>query len=219
MDDQCHVLDHQKGRGMLMTRPVHTHGFSLIELIIAIALMSILMTFAMPMYSSYMHNQRIRSSAEGVLSGLQIARSEAVKQNRRVEFLLTDDEVDPSNASSAAAATGGASWMARALDTPTAGVHTYVDGRDGTEGTGSSTAGSLVAVTGSVGSVVFSALGTVEAGAATTTFDVASANPSTQGQCLASSGTVRCLRVVLTAGGQARMCDPSITTAGDTRRC
>lgn len=203
---------------MLMTL-VRGRGFSLIEMIIAIALMAILMTFAMPMYSAYMQNQRIRASSEGILSGLQIARSEAVKQNRRVEFLLTDDEVDPSNASSAVAKTDGINWMARALDTPTAGVHTYVDGRDGTEGTSSATAGSLIGVTGSTGSVVFSALGTVELAAAVTTFNVASANPATQGQCLASSGTVRCLRVVLQPGGQARMCDPSITTSGDTRRC
>ncbi len=202
-----------------MNTPARSHGFNLIELIIAIALMSILMTFAMPMYSAFMQNQRIRVAAEGIVSGLQIARSEAVKQNRRVEFLLTDEEVDPSNASSAASSASGANWMTRALDTPSAGVHTYVEGRDGTEGTSSATAGSLIAVTGSTGSVIFSALGTVEMAAATTTFDVASASPSTQGQCVASGGSVRCLRVVLVPGGQARMCDPSITTSGDTRRC
>jgi type IV fimbrial biogenesis protein FimT len=203
----------------MLGQRINMRGFTLIEAIIAMALIAILMSFGMPMYGTFMQNQRIRASAEGIVSGLQTARNEAIKQNARVEFLLSDEEPEPSNASSATTNVNGPHWMARALDSPSVGVHTYVAGRDGTEGTSGDTAGALIGVVGSTASVIFNSLGTVELAAATTTFDLSSANPSSQGQCIASSGPIRCLRVVLQPGGQARMCDPSITTSGDTRRC
>lgn len=42
--------------------------------------------------------------------------------------------------------------------------------------------------------------------------------PSAAGQCLAS-GPQRCLQVQVSQGGQVRLCDPSITTDGDNRKC
>jgi type IV fimbrial biogenesis protein FimT len=41
----------------------------------------------------------------------------------------------------------------------------------------------------------------------------------TGGNCVAGGGSVRCLNVVVKIGGQIRMCDPAITTPGDTRAC
>jgi type IV fimbrial biogenesis protein FimT len=38
------------------------------------------------------------------------------------------------------------------------------------------------------------------------------------GDCVAAGGKVRCLRVVVTSGGQVRMCDPAYA-AGDTQAC
>lgn len=37
--------------------------------------------------------------------------------------------------------------------------------------------------------------------------------------CVADSGTARCLRVVLGTQGQVLVCDPAVTTAGDSRKC
>lgn len=42
--------------------------------------------------------------------------------------------------------------------------------------------------------------------------------PGAASQCLAS-GPQRCLQVQVSQGGQVRLCDPSITTAGDNRKC
>jgi type IV fimbrial biogenesis protein FimT len=42
-------------------------------------------------------------------------------------------------------------------------------------------------------------------------------NPAA-GACLADNGKVRCLRVVITVGGQIRMCDPALPS-GDTQAC
>lgn len=42
--------------------------------------------------------------------------------------------------------------------------------------------------------------------------------PADASQCLAS-GPQRCLQVKVSQGGQVRLCDPSITTDGDNRKC
>src|SRR5689334_20354398 len=63
-------------------------GFSIVELMTAVAIFGILAAMAVPMYSSYMANTQIRTAAESMLSGVQLARTEAVKRNGVVEFLL-----------------------------------------------------------------------------------------------------------------------------------
>ena len=43
--------------------------------------------------------------------------------------------------------------------------------------------------------------------------------PVNENSCLAAGGVQRCLNVLVSRGGQVRLCDPSITTAGDNRKC
>lgn len=64
-------------------------GFSLIELMIAIALLALVLALGMPGYKSWMQNTRIRNAAESMLNGLQVARMEAVQRNHSVKFVLT----------------------------------------------------------------------------------------------------------------------------------
>lgn len=67
-----------------------SHGFTLIELMIAITLFAILSLLAMPLYSQFMANTQIRTAAESVLAGLRVAQTEAVKRNGNVEFALDE---------------------------------------------------------------------------------------------------------------------------------
>lgn len=59
-------------------------GFTLMELIIAIILVSILAGLAAPAYSSLIASQRAKSIATDLFSSLLIARSEAVAKNASV---------------------------------------------------------------------------------------------------------------------------------------
>ncbi|MCC6472780.1 MAG: hypothetical protein IT514_03450, partial [Burkholderiales bacterium] len=43
-------------------------------------------------------------------------------------------------------------------------------------------------------------------------------NPS-GGACAADGGPMRCLNVLVSPGGQIKMCDPAVAATGDTRRC
>jgi type IV fimbrial biogenesis protein FimT len=166
---------------------------------------------------TYMANQRVVASAEVFMTGMQMARAEAVKLNRRVEFILTDEVPIPASVGTANTSATGRNWIIRALATATEAV-AFIEGKSGAEGGGSATgAGSQIALTGSVAAVTFDGFGMPVGLAATATFDFS--NPSA-GNCAGATpaGPIRCLQVRLNRGGQARLCDPA-TVAGDTRSC
>ena len=67
---------------------VTRRGFTLIELMIGLAIFGLLTMLAMPEFSKLMANLQIRTASEALLNGLQTARSEAVKRNGNVQLIL-----------------------------------------------------------------------------------------------------------------------------------
>jgi len=65
-----------------------TRGFSLIELMVALAIFAFLITLAAPMYGEFLANTQIRNAAENTLLGVRQAQAEAVKRNGQVQFVL-----------------------------------------------------------------------------------------------------------------------------------
>ena len=76
---------------MCPTRRVSVAGFTLIELMIGVAVMAILLALAIPAANEWMANSRLRNQAESVISGLRLARGEALKRNAMVRFQLVTD--------------------------------------------------------------------------------------------------------------------------------
>lgn len=68
-----------------MQRKTHRGGFSLMELIIVVAIMAILATLAVPFMQTYMAQRRLNGAARLVMSDLMNARMTAVSQNRNVQ--------------------------------------------------------------------------------------------------------------------------------------
>ncbi len=69
-------------------------GFTLIEFMIALVLLVILVTIAVPSFTSLIERNRITSSLENLYHDLMLARSEAIKRNSRVTMCkssITDD--------------------------------------------------------------------------------------------------------------------------------
>jgi type IV fimbrial biogenesis protein FimT len=209
----------------MLTKPAR--GFTIIELMVGIALLAILLVLAVPSFSQMAHNMRLRAHAESISNGLQLARSEALRRNQPVEFVLTDTEPTEDNVGAPNVTAAGPHWMVRA-NGGVAGF-AFVEGRSGLEGSSQADATTVqiaavvpappppVSPTFTNGTVTFSPIGRAEL-TADATFDVS--NPA-GGACKTAGGDepMRCLRVVVTPGGRVRMCDPAVTAATDTRKC
>lgn len=74
-----------------MHRPRHLlqHGFTLIELIVTITVLTLLLVLAVPSFRQLMESQRMRASAFDMVADLTLARSEALKRGATVTIAPT----------------------------------------------------------------------------------------------------------------------------------
>ena len=60
------------------------NGFTLIELLVVVAIISITLAIGFPSFQSIITNSRLTTAANSMVSALQFARSEALKQHKAV---------------------------------------------------------------------------------------------------------------------------------------
>ena len=82
-----------------MRRRNEQAGFTLMELLLAIAVLAILTTLALPAFTQFIANNRLASEANEMVASFQFARSEALKRGVQVQVC-----------SSANGATCGGDW-------------------------------------------------------------------------------------------------------------
>jgi type IV fimbrial biogenesis protein FimT len=203
-----------------MNRHATAPGFTLVELVIGIALFTTLLVIAVPSMMELIQNSRVRGSADGIAAGLQLARSEAIRRNAEVHFaLVANDPAEIVNGSPAwCSGPDGNHWAVWVESRAEDGTVTreLIDSRAAQEGGGSGVRVSCAQVaggTGRAGEIVFDSLGVAKQ-AATVRFEVTAA----VGACR-PDGFVRCLDVAVTAGGAVRVCDPTVRGDVDNRRC
>lgn len=175
--------------------PSGGRGFSLIELMVTIAVTAILMTVALPSFTNWIQNTKVRSTAEALQNGIRLAKTEAVRRSRLVDFRLTA----ATPAKDAAASKTGSNWyVQQTASLLAADSDLYV------QGSSLGGANANVTVTGDVDTLTFTSLGRLNnAGAASYKFEIK------------NSGDRRLL-VVVTQGGQIRMCDPNLALSNTT---
>ena len=187
-------------------------GFTLIEAMITIAVLSLLFMIGLPGMNTWLQNTQIRTSAEALQSGLQLARAEALRRNVPVRFQLVD-----SLAGGCALVPNGTSWVVSLADVT--GLCNTAEADDvapqivqkwsGAEGTPNAV------VNATASSVVFNGLGRIAGVGGALQIDVTNA---AGGNCQ-PAGPMRCLRINVASGGQMRMCDPVVMDPTDPRRC
>jgi type IV fimbrial biogenesis protein FimT len=204
-------------------------GFTLIELLVAVAIFGILIAMGSRSFASWIQNQQIRTGAESILNGMQLARGEAVKRNASAMFVLCDLAAGKTGSSwDVLAASAAAVAQACAPDAGAATGWERVQQRSGQEGSRNA----AVATTGAPApnAVAFNGFGrvvtlaTVPLSANTIVQPIAQVDVSNQklGNCEsdATPGPARCLSITVGAGGNLRMCDPSPNLAAtDSRHC
>ena len=187
-----------------MTRTLQ-RGFTLIEMMIALAIVAMVLFVAVPAFTIFLQNQQIKNAAQTVMTGLGSARAESIRRNATVRFQFVSDLT-----AGCVLATNSLAWVVSLADPDSAcdavpGATTapqIVEKRSATEGTRN------VTVVADASTATFTGLGRLT-GAGITQIDFSNATGTCEHVDLVN-GTMRCLRVMISAGGEARMCDPKV---------
>jgi type IV fimbrial biogenesis protein FimT len=190
-------------------------GFTLVELLIALTLLSVLLVLAAPSFATWIRNAQVRTISEALQNGLRVAQAEAVRRNRQVVFYLTND--DPGLG--AAPAANGRNWVIRWIPLPGDTVDATAPANEPFIQGGSLADVAAAVEIGGPTAVCFNSLGRRVPNAATgvagavCTADIA--NPLASFQ-ITRAGADRSLRVTVGLGGQVRQCDPARPLADST---
>ena len=88
---QRHLLGYAQRRFLQLTTvmiPTRKRGFTLIEMMIALAVFAFLVLIAGPQYADFLGNSQIRNGAENTLTGVRLAQAEAVRGNVLTQFVF-----------------------------------------------------------------------------------------------------------------------------------
>lgn len=192
-----------------------SRGFTIVELVVTLGLFGVLLALALPAFTGFIQNTQIKNAAENAVTGLNLAKAEAIRRNAPVRFQFVN-----AMTATCALSTSSGSWVV-SLDDPAALCN--IDASDTTApriiqkyAIAEGAPKVAVAATGS-SSVTFNGLGRVT-GAGISQVDFTHLTSVCE-HVNATTGTARCLRVLINTGGSIKLCDPKVTAATDPRIC
>ena len=203
---------------------------TLVEIMVAMAIVIILFAAAAPNFSEWIQNTRIRTSAESIQNGLSLVRSEAVHRNTTTQFvscggsswdaLVASAAASTSICNTTAAVVGWARIQMRSAQNESGNA--LIDTTQTTIGFNG--LGRQAPTTNLIsGAPTPNPSVNVDINVSTTLNGASCLCPA--GSCgypapipYSSTGKLRCLRISISSGGQVRMCDPALN-AGTPQGC
>ena len=196
------MLDSQEGGHVLRTVGQRAQrGMTLIEVMVTVAILAILVSLASPAIGDWLLNAQIRTAAEALQNGLMQARTEAVRRNAPVEFVLG----------------AGSTWTISL-----AVGHTALESRQSSEGSQQVV---LAVEPAGATTVTFDGMGRRWGDPATGKNLDAGKTAQLSRICVDLPAAVlpaartRNLELDISLSGEVRMCDPEVSSATDNRYC
>jgi type IV fimbrial biogenesis protein FimT len=188
-------------------------GFTLVELVVAMAVLALILFAAMPSIGNWLDNTRVRNTADSIQIGLQTARAEAIRRNQNMSLWLValNDPGTLDNDCTLSDSSG--SWVV-SINSPLANC-----------GQPPSTQVSPMIVTGrAVGGgrpVTVAALQSDATAANSVTFDGFGRVTGTGSisRINVSGSATRNLRIEISTAGAIRLCDVAASSSNDPRKC
>jgi type IV fimbrial biogenesis protein FimT len=181
------------------------NGFSLIELMVTLAVLGIVLVAAVPALQGWVADARVRTAAEAFQNAARLAQGEAIRRSRTAVLMLTDAEptidADP--------AAGGQRWVVRLLE------RSVDDGNDTSlfvRGGAEPAAGGVTVAGDAL--TCFNAFGQLTTLTSQATgLDTGCSAPAdtTASEFAFSRDGGRSLKVLIARGGQVRLCDAQKT--------
>jgi type IV fimbrial biogenesis protein FimT len=183
--------------------------------VITLALFGVLLGLGIPAFTTFIQNAQIRNAAENAMTGINMAKAEAVRRNSTVRFQLVTDLT-----SGCALSQTSGSWIVSQdsavglcdvapSETTTPRTFRKHSAQDGSPKVS-------VTATGS-SSIVFNGLGRI-VGTGISQIDINHSTLACEHVDLVN-GTARCLRILVSTGGLAKLCDPKMAVTTDPRYC
>jgi type IV fimbrial biogenesis protein FimT len=216
----------QFGVDAVSGRPSRSQGFSLLELLIVIAVIGLLFSMIQPTFQQWIANTQVRNRAESFHVGLRTAQVEALKRNAPVDFIMTAmlpvGATSASTMPSSSGSTSGSNWIVQQDPTSSSGSSTLF-----IMGNKANTSANSVQIdtsfdTGFSGVVQFNGLGRMNIGSPTpvSLTPIPTAAPLKFVFSSSNANANLTLWITVTAGGQLRECQklPALP-AGDPQGC
>jgi len=219
-------------------------GFSLVEMLIVIGIISVLLGLAAPSYRAWTQSTKIRGTTEAILNGIRLAKSEAVRRNTTLRFQLVSS-LDNTCALGVAGSTDSfGTWiisrddptnpnpvcgtppLAEDADLSNAVAPAIIRVRPATEGSSNVVVAAGTAPGVGQAFVSFNGLGRVPTGVLASNLIICAGidetPASTQVAIVTVSGVSKCatstlerrMQITVTPGGEIRMCDPAFASTG-----
>lgn len=187
---------------------------SLIEIVVVFCIIGIVMAFVGPSAGVWIQNTQLRNAADSVLSGVQQARLEAIKRNKLMMIRLSDVNSTAWEICLYDPLTDACSTAAGAVVATKSASEGSQNARLSTETTNPPIPATALSMgSGMPATLTFDSFGRMAA-TATSNFTRVDVRNSVM-----PAADERRLVILVTVGGQVRMCDPKLSKATNPQGC